>query len=654
MCGIIGFHRSSLPRDQHEIVGRKMLQLIRHRGPDQAGLVVDHTLTMGTARLAVIDLESGEQPLRDPSGRFWIAYNGEVYNYIELRSELEALGHVFVTRSDTEVVLHAYLEWKEDAFARLNGGYAFAIHDRLTGELVLVRDRYGKRPLFYWRRGRELAFASEMKAFLAYEPVSFEWDVDELSTIAAAWTPVREQTGYRDIYQVPQGSFLRCTKSDSVVSPYYAMSVRHETYEIGEDDAVAETKAILTHSVRIRLRSDVEVGTYLSGGLDSSIVTLLASRESEPRRIRSFSISFVDDQFDEAEDQHLVHDLLGTDHFPLRVSNEDISEAFSDALWHGETPVFRTAFVPMFLLSEVVHNAGIKVVLTGEGSDEAFLGYDIFREALLRAKLAHGISEKEEQRLLSHLYPYVPHFNSDGLGGIGRFLRSFTTGLDSPLFSHDLRFSNSRLALRLLRSPENPLAPLKQWIMAAQGFEDASIVSRAQWLEYQTLLAGYLLSTQGDRAALAHSVENRCPFLDPSVVEWGGRLPIEMKLRNGITEKYVLKQAFSRELPQSLVGKPKRPFVAPDAAPFQGKLKRYYLEDILGVKALSRLPFLDVRIARRLAEKVLNTPPDKVSPRESQAFLFLLSTTVLHGFFVERRAPVNHQDLMPCHVSRPS
>jgi asparagine synthase (glutamine-hydrolysing) len=314
-------------------------------------------------------------------------------------------------------------------------------------------------------------------------------------------------------------------------------------------------------------------------------------------------------------------------------------------MWHGEVPVFRTAFVPMFLLSKLVNEKGIKVVLTGEGSDESFLGYDIFKEAILR----DGFDPERDAGKLRKLYPYLPHFNDANIKALASVFGQFAKEKTPGLFSHELRFHNSLFGLRLLKSAPDGLANLKSYVAENDPvFGRLGRVERAQWLEWKTLLPGYLLSTQGDRMSMAHSVEGRCPFLDYRVVEWAARLPNDLKLGPNMDEKWILKQAFPDTLPPSILKKPKQPYRAPDLSAFLGARDADYTEALFSESELAKLPFLNVTFAQQFLKKVRTAPAGGISQRENQAFILLLSTALLHRYFVAREYPRHDVKLNLC------
>jgi asparagine synthase (glutamine-hydrolysing) len=631
VCGIAGYlidpGRGAPAPDR--IVA--MLARIGHRGPDEAGYRIDDRGGVGAVRLSILDLESGRQPLADATGRWWIVYNGEVYNYLELRKELQEAGRSFATDCDTEVVLQAWLHWGADCLTRFDGAFAFAVWDAVEGRLILARDRYGKRPLYYARGAEGWVFASEMKAFLAWEGFSFAPDAEQVASILGHWTPLPEQTGFVGVAQVPMASWLEVEAGGVPRIQVYDrldFSCRHP--DLTQEEAARLVHDAVVDAVRLRLRSDVEVGVYLSGGLDSSIVTAVAA-QLLGRAPRTFSVEFDDPDLDESRFQRIASRHLGTEHQALRVTARDIVTAFPEAVWHAECPSFRTAFVPLFLLSQRVRAGGIKTVLSGEGADEVFLGYGLFRETLLRRQWADMDNERRKSRI-ALLNPYLGHYSEANHGSLLGLYQQFTEERMPGLFSHELRFQNGRFATRLLRDAgPDPFAPLSRLIAAEPGYGDLGDVEKAQWLEFRTLLAGYLLSTQGDRMGMAHGVENRCPFLDPAVVGLAGS--VNLRFDGGWGEKSILKQAFAADLPEAVLTRHKHPYRAPDAAAFIAH-RPDYLDALLSEDELNKIDLLDVRFAQALCRKVLTSPPERIGTRENQAFIYLLSFVLLYRQFV--------------------
>ncbi|MFJ6016868.1 asparagine synthase (glutamine-hydrolyzing) [Streptomyces sp. NPDC092952] len=629
MCGVAGYVPSSPRAEPRPEVVAGMLSEIRHRGPDEVGYYLDDGLAMGTVRLAIVDLATGAQPMSDATERYWICFNGELYNHIELREELRGLGRPFRTRSDTEVVLQAWIQWGPDCLTRFNGAFAFAVRDAVADELLLARDRYGKRPLFYTSGPGGFLFASEMKAFRAVPGFRFALDPHELKTVFGIWTPLPDRSPFKGVSQLPPGSFLTLRGGRPAVHTYEELSVTAEPFTGTAAQAAELVRDTLRTSVDVRLRSDVEVGVYLSGGLDSSVVTRLATDLSS-HEVRTFSVEFEDRALDESGSQHSVADYLGTRHSAITISTADITENFPAAVHHAEFPVFRTALVPMYLLSRHVRDAGIKTILSGEGADEAFLGYSLFRETMLRASW-NGLSPEERQRRIAVLHPELGHFGPEHRVHVAGLLSQFSEERLPGLFSHELRYQNGRFAQRLLQDRTEPFADLLALVGNTPGYAGLSPTQKAQWLEFRTLLAGYLLSSQGERMGLAHGVENRCPFLDPAVVR--AAASVNLRFDDGWEEKAVLKEAFRGLLPADPLSRRKQPYRAPGGVAFQ-EHRPDYLELVLSERELKKIDGIDPVFAERLVRKVLATPPDGISTKEDQAFVLLLSTALLNQQFV--------------------
>lgn len=646
MCGIAGFYRSPLPSQGYRDLIEDMLTQIEHRGPDEAGCYLDDRLAMGTVRLSIIDLSTGSQPVGSADGRFWLCYNGELYNYRELRADLVRHGCTFRTESDTEVVLNAWATWGRKSLPRFNGAFAFAVYDTVTGELHLARDRYGKRPLFVARHEGAWLFASEMKAFLAYPGFEFAFDAPQLASMFATWAPLPAQSGYRDIEQVPMGEYLAIRGDEVERGRWTTLDLVAGPAPETEAEAVELVRAELDAAVDVRLRSDVEVGVYVSGGLDSSIIAhIAAGRTDSP--LRTFSIQFEDAEFDESAEQAQLTEHLGTRHSVVRVSDSDVVEAFPEAVRHAEVPVFRTAFVPMYLLAQQVRKEGIKVVLSGEGADEAFLGYGIFKDTQLLSSWDE-LDDETRMRRMAQLYPYLRHFNGqDGHRRMLGLYQQFTEESLPGLFSHQMRFQNGRFAARLLKGGGDPFAAIKELVAEEPGYERLSPVQKAQWLEFRTLLSGYLLSTQGERMSLAHGVENRCPFLDPGVVDLAASL--NLRFGDPYDEKYLLKRAYADVLPAGIVDKGKFPYRAPDSAAFV-RSRPDYRDLLTDQDTLDEIGVLDQRFVRRLVDRVFDSPPEAIGTKENQAFVFLASTVWLHHWYVRGHGRVHTPLGVPLHV----
>jgi asparagine synthase (glutamine-hydrolysing) len=644
MCGIIGICNLDGPAPIDPRLLKQMLALIRHRGPDEFGIYLDDRIGMGNARLSIIDLSTGTQPISNEDESVWVVFNGEIYNYLELRPELEAQGHRFGTNSDTEVLVHLYEQYGARCVDLLNGQFAFAIWDRRPatggGTLFLARDRVGIRPLFYTRTGRALVFGSEIKALLAHPEVSARLDLVSLSQVFTFWTTRAPRTLFEGIQEVPPGHTLTLHDGQIEVRRYWEVSFPQETEHESPraDQEYAERlRDLLMDATRIRLRADVPVGAYLSGGLDSSTITTLI-RGCSSNYLQTFSIAFDDPAFDEREHQQRMVERLGTDHSCVECGAADIARVFPDVIWHTEWPILRTSPAPMYVLSGLVRQNEIKVVLTGEGADEFLGGYNIFKEAKLRHYWARDPDSQVRPMLLSKLYPYV-----QDLGNRGAFLEAFfrrgLTETDRPEYSHAIRWANTA-PLRRFFSPAaraavgdyDPVAEIAADLEAHPAFSHWSPLARAQYIEISIFMSEYLLSSQGDRMLSAHSVEGRFPFLDHRLIEFAAQIPPRLKIL-GLNEKFVLKQAMRDMLPDSVRARTKRPYRAPIQAPFFGETAPEYVREQLSPEAIRATGYFDERTVSRLMKKATDMPA--LGERDNMALAGILSTQLLHDRFIK-------------------
>ena len=448
MCGIAGIvdltgGAGSPPRDAL----LRMAGALKHRGPDEFGIYRGARAGLAHARLAIIDLATGQQPLANEDDTLWIVFNGEIFNYVELRAELERLGHRFRTGSDTEVIVHAWEAWGEDAFERMNGQWALALWDERRQCLVLSRDRLGVRPLYLCRHDGKLYFASEVKAiFAADRRIPRELDPAGMDQTFTFWSVVPPQSVFRGIEELRPGH-LRVYANGSVRdraywSPSYA-SADGDGFAGSIEDAAQAVRHALDRATSLRvLRADVPVGSYLSGGLDSSLVAALGARHAGGR-FQTFSLRFADAEYDETAFQRLMVDRLGSEHHEVVARREDIAEVFPDVIYHTERPILRTAPAPLFLLSRLVRRHGIKVVLTGEGADEMFAGYDLFREGKVRRFWAKFPESRLRPRALERLYPYLARSPVSRQALARQFFGRHLSGHDAPGFAHGTRWQTT-------------------------------------------------------------------------------------------------------------------------------------------------------------------------------------------------------------------
>ncbi len=410
MCGIAGlYYRDGAPSEAKEL-SRQMIERLRHRGPDGFGYYDDPHIALAHARLSIIDLATGEQPICNEDGTVWVVLNGEIFNYIELRKDLEQAGHRFRTQSDTEVIVHLYEEHGAAFTQYLNGQFAIALWDRRARRLLLSRDRAGIRPLFYAHSAGELAFASEIKSILALPGRRRALDVRALGQIFTMWSTLPPLTAFEGVSALPPGCTLISDATGERIERYWDWTFpEHVPSQALEVERLAgELRELLIDAVRLQLRADVPVGAYLSGGLDSSAIATLIRRYTDTP-LRTFSLEFEDAEFDESRYQLEMARNLGSEHTRVLCRKEDIGRVFPRLIDHIETPMVRTAPAPLMLLAEHVRDQKFKVVLTGEGADEVFGGYDLFKEAKIRRFWARAPQSRWRPALLSRLYGYLKH-----------------------------------------------------------------------------------------------------------------------------------------------------------------------------------------------------------------------------------------------------
>ena len=638
MCGIAGvFNRAGSPSRELLLT---MAGELEHRGPDGVGLYLDQGLGMVNTRLSIFDLAGGDQPIGTPDGRFWVVQNGEIYNHPEIRCELEALGHRFSTHCDTEVIVHAYQEWGSACLERFNGPFAFAVWDRKKRELFLARDRYGVRPLFLARYGSEVVFASEAKAILRHPSARRQLDPRGLVETFTLWSILPDRSAFVDIGELAPGHWLRINDEGEQLTQWWDLVFvpREAQRQDSTEDLADELYALLEDATRLRLRADVEVGAYLSGGVDSSAIAALARRVGTGR-LKCFGIGFADAHFDESEHQRRVADSLGIELTQTVVHGHEIAELFPEVVRLGEKPILRTAPAPLLKLSGLARDAGFKVVLTGEGADEVLAGYTTFTETQVRRFWARNPSSQWRPALLNRLYPWL----GQDLARAPEFTRQFfsagLTDVDDPLYSHRIRFGTTSRALRFLNADtrasavgeEAPIARLLKRLPAH--LDKSTGLGRAQYVEIATFLTGYLLHSQGDRMLMGNSVEGRFPFLDHRVGEFAATIPDGTRLA-GVHEKYLLRRAVGRILPPDVAARPKRPYRAPIHRSFFGPQAPQWVGDLLDPARVAATGLFDAVAVERLRKKCINSLDRGLSEGDEMALVGILSTQLLHEQFV--------------------
>jgi len=605
MCGIAGFVESAstvnpLAPDIGRALARRMCDVIRHRGPDDEGIWVDNGVALGMRRLSIIDLSTGHQPIHNEDGTVWIVFNGEIYNFRELRADLERAGHTFYTNTDTEAIVHAYEQWGRAAFARLRGMFGLAIWDTRSRTLLLARDRIGIKPLYYAVTDGRLSFGSEMKSLLEAPDVPRELDLDALDHyLSFLYTP-RDGSIFKAVRKLPPGHLLSWRDGRLSIERYWSIPA-DETFAGSEQDAIEQLRAVLTDAVRSQLISDVPLGAFLSGGVDSSVVVALMA-EISGARVKTFSIGFDEPAFDELEHARRVAKQFGTDHHEFVVKPDAIG-ILDRLIAHFDEPFADSSAIPTWYVSEMARRH-VTVVLSGDGGDELFGGYDRYvpnprvvafdrysPRALSRvasiaaARLPHGTRGKN---LLRHL----------GRDEQGRYLdaiRFFGADEKPELLARDVRAQLGAV------DPETRLA------RHFERFAHLPWPSQMMRFDAETYLPEDVL-TKVDRTSMAHSIESRVPLLDNHVITFALSLPASLKIRNG-RRKHVLKEMASTLLPPDVLDRRKQGFGVPLGTWFRGNLRELFADTLLSERSLQR-GYFQASFVRRILDEHLSGKRD--------------------------------------------
>ena len=590
MCGIAGAAAGSGHQVPPAEIARRMCAAIRHRGPDDEGLFHSAQAFLGMRRLAIIDPAGGQQPLYSEDGDICAVVNGEIYNAGELRHRLEQRGHVFRTNSDVECVVHAYEESGVDCFAELRGMFAVAIWDSRTQSLVLARDRFGKKPLFYTETPRGLFFASELKSLLAVPGIDARLDRGTLGEYMMLGYVPTPDSMIEGVQKLRPGHHLVYRDGRTSISSYWTLRYSPKL-EHDEETLVDMLERQVEDAVAVRLNSDVPFGAFLSGGIDSSLVVAMMARNMS-RPVQTFSIGFKEDAYNEAGDARRVAKHLGTDHHELIVTPDAVS-LLRDISWYVDEPLADSSAIPTFLVSRLAAR-NVKMVLTGDGGDEMFAGYERYaRYMQLRAMRSYGLAalspllEKAFRRLPARsgrrlrwvMNRLGMHHPDDYLSGVGLATPSAVRGLLAKGVTTSRDYGRVR---RCFQPVDEALGPL-------------DTVLHGDVLSY--LLDDILVKV--DRTSMANSLEARAPLLDQELAEFAARLPERHKLR-GSTGKYLLKRVALRHLPESCVNKRKQGFAIPLAKWLRTDLRDLLLDTVHGDAFRERDAF-DVEAIRRLA-----------------------------------------------------
>ncbi len=588
MCGINGIAYSTRSAKQIDAGKlRRMRDILHHRGPDDGGLFIEGRIGLGHRRLSIVDVAHGAQPMYSRDRELVIVYNGEVYDHAERRKELAACGHIFENRSDTETILHLYQEYGRDCVAHLRGMFAFAIWDARRSELFLARDRLGVKPLYYvYNENGDLYFASEIKALLEAGAVKPELNYNALPDQLANHGTTGDETLFAGIKRLLPGHTMVWKDGRIDIREYWDLQFEPKAEDRSDSEWVDEWRDRFRQSVELRLMADVPLGMFLSGGIDSSaIAAMMSTMVSDP--IKTFSVAFEDKEANELEYARLVARAFGTDHHEVTLTPQQFFEALPEMIWHEDEPIGFVASVPLYFVSKLA-SRHVKVVLTGEGSDETLAGYGRYQKALSMLELGRRYEGITPSFLRQAVKGGVATLPGRFGGQLQRTFLSRNADIESLFLDNFCVFPASMQHDLLSRESRNRIADQDPFATQRQQLASSDAKDLLDKLLYLDT-KGYMheLLMKQDQMSMAASIESRVPFLDHKLVEFSARMPRRMKLRNGTT-KWVLREAMKGILPDAILNRPKMGFPVPVGKWFRGEFKNLIDEHVVGDRALAR------------------------------------------------------------------
>ena len=595
MCGIAGILNCNGSEEVSDEVIYKMCEAIVHRGPDDEGRYIEGRIGLGMRRLSIIDLTTGHQPIHNEDKTIWVVFNGEIYNYPELRKELIDKGHRFYTHTDTEVIVHLYEEYGEDCFRYLNGMFGIAIWDTSEEQLVLGRDRVGKKPIYYAFEERRLIFASELKSILSVPDFEKDINLSAVDYYLSFGCVPGELSIFQGVNKLPAGHKLVYKNRHIDISPYWHLEFGKVSEDKGEKYYIETLRELFLDAVKKRLVSDVPLGAFLSGGVDSSAV-VAAMVQLGVKDIKTFTIGFEEDKYSEITYAREVADLLGTNHYELIVCPE-MTKLLPVLVWFFDEPFADSSAVPTYYVSKLARSK-VTVALSGDGGDELFAGYTRYIDLPL-AKAIQAMPEKFRLNVIHKLAACLPSglkgakllksASGDAFNFYAGKINYFDAAKKSLLYSKEFKQEAS--------SYNVPLEWLRNYFYE---FDKVSDTSRRQYVDIKMYLPDTIL-TKVDRASMAVSLETRAPFLDYRIVEFAGTIPDRYKTPNNRT-KHILKEMVKNILPQNIIDRKKKGFAIPKAAWFRGQLKEFAADILLSPAAIGRGYFNTCYIERLLQQ----------------------------------------------------
>jgi len=612
MCGIVGYIDMRRERPAEQPVVMNMADKVAHRGPDSHGYFVDGSAALGFRRLSIIDLSGGDQPIKNEDGSVVLICNGEIYNYRELRRELQAKGHTFRTNTDVEVLVHLYEEEGVRFVNRLNGQFAFAIYDRKQQTLFLARDHFGINPLYYTVVDDVFIFASEIKAILEHPLVPREVDLTGLDQVLSFPGLVSPRTMFKDVFSLKPGHHITIKNGSLSIAEYWDLDYPHKDAaetERTEEYYVEGLSDLFAQSVRYRLQSDVPVGFYLSGGLDSSLIASMIKNVSSGVPRHSFSITFTDKEICEAKYQRLMAREVSALHHEMIFDWSEIASRLPAMVYHAECPVKESYNTCSMALSEAARRTGIPVILTGEGADELFAGYVGYRfdQSGVRNGQNYGVETILEEEIREKLW-------------------------GDP----NLIYETDQFAFREVKQALYSDAVQEQFedfeclnfdLVNHDRLRNRHFIHQRSYLDFKLRLSDHLIADHGDRMALANSVEARYPFLDIDLVEFATKIPARLKL-NELSEKYILKRVAQKLIPPEVINREKFGFHAP-GSPYLLRQGIEWVHDLFSEATIKRQGYFNPQSIAQLKSQYMQDGFRLNLPFENDLLMIVLTFNIL-------------------------
>jgi asparagine synthase (glutamine-hydrolysing) len=627
ICGIATFNGEPVLRDHLE----KMNLTLAHRGPDGAGIFLDDDIGLGHRRLSIIDLQGGHQPMGTSDGSYQVVFNGEIYNFLELKADLSGRGHDFRTRSDTESILHGYAEWGEDVVKQLRGMFAFALWDKREKKLILARDRLGKKPLYYYHDGQRIAFASELKAILQLPHVTREIDPFALDAYLSFGYVPSPMSIFKHIKKLEPAQILVCSRSGLNIRPYWHLEMDGTIAPLSIEAAMEELMELFDECVRLRLISDVPLGAFLSGGVDSSAVVASMARQLRHEPVKTASIGFSEERFDELRFARKIASLYQTDHSEFVVDPKAV-DIIEQIVWHFDEPFADSSAIPTYYVSQMARQK-VTVALSGDGGDETFAGYtQRYQMNRFEANIRKKIPSSMRRHVLPPLaraYPRVD-FLPRPLR-LKTFLTNLSRSFEDAYFRDMSFYFQPEMKSRLYR-PEmkDAVKDFKASDILGRHFADnrnPDPTTRVQYIDIKTYMTEDIL-VKVDRMSMAHSLEVRSPILDHRLMEYVGRLPSEWKFW-GAESKYIFKKINEKRLPRDILYRRKQGFRIPLSDWMRGDLRELAHETLFSSNDGIR-DYFNVDYIRKLWERHQSGMQDTATPLWGLMMFGLWHKTYMH------------------------